>query len=326
MKYLLMLFSLILFATSCTNKDLCEDGSCIPGNVSIKVVVNWENPATEARSMRMNIFAQSTDVSDFGRDVIPASGEKYIALREGAAYLPYCYDYYAANIYFRDETTHGLFQAYIPEASRATYNTLATPVPGEATVTDPGGDFYLHSWREAFDVIFYEDSLLILDFYPKNILRRFTYRVNNIKGVNNIGEARGATSGMASHYTFYTDELTDVRSTVLFEKARTGTDSDGAGYLEGSFTTFGPVHPYQNRFTIEILDSSGKYYTAYWDVSDQIDETMTDREAKLARDGYDILIDNTKLPEIPGSGGGGDGGGSGFEIGVGDWDNVEIYL
>lgn len=322
-KWLLLL--LILFATACQNKDLCDDGDCSPGNVSVKVVVNWEN-VQDARAMRMNIFSQTDGVTDYGRDAIPVSGEKYISLVENAAYRPLCYDYYASNIYFRDETTLNQFEAYVLEASRATYNNLATPVPGESTVTDAGGDFYVHSWLENFDVIFCDTSVLVINFYPENKIRTFTYRINNVKGASYVTEARGAISGMAATYYFHTDEMTTVRSTVLFENAKVGKTSTGVEYIEGSFTTFGPVHPYQNRFTIELLVGSS-YYTAYWDVSGQIDETMTDREAKLARDGYDILIDNNRLPEIPDPGGSGGGDNSGgFEIGVGDWDNVEIYL
>ncbi|NDV77915.1 DUF5119 domain-containing protein [Dysgonomonas sp. 511] len=327
MKKIYYLLLLLLIAVSCKNKDLCEDGPCIEGNVTIKVVVNWENPENEARPMRMNIFSMSDGVSDYGIDQIPIGGVKYITLVESAAYRPYCYDYYA-DIYFRNETTPKLFEAYCAEASRATYNELATPVEGERTVMDPRGDFYVHSWLKNFDVVFCQDSVLVLNFYPKNILRRFTYRVNGIKGEKFIGSARGAISGMAATYFFYTGELTTERSTVLFENSTVGTDENGRGYIEGDFYTFGPVYPYQNRFTIEILAKGSKYFTAYWDVSGQINESMTDRPAKLARDGYDILIDNdidTDIPEIPDPGeGSGDGGG--FEIGVGDWNNVDIYL
>lgn len=332
MKHIPYLLILIFVIVSCKNKDLCDEGLCVGGNAAIKVVINWENQQ-DARPMRMNIFSQTSGVADYGRDNIPESGEKMIKLINGASYLPFCYDYYA-NIHFRNETELELFQAYCAEVSRETYNLRATPVDGEKTIEDPGGDFFVNSWRETFDVVFCDEcgDLLILNFYPKNILREFTYRINNVVGTQYIDNARGAISGMAATYFFYTDKLTTERSTVLFENAISGTDENGKGYIEGVFYTFGPVYPYKNRFTIEILSKSKQYYTAYWDVSGQISESMADREAKLARDGYDILIDNninTDIPEItdPGSDPGGDpGSGSGFEIGVGEWDNVDVYL
>lgn len=326
-RLLFILLLLSAFTGACRNKDLADECPCGNEAFRVKVAVNWEDAAL-GRAMRMNLFSKTPGVEDYGRDAIPASGERSITLVENASYLPLCYDYYASGIYFRDETTLESFEAYCPAASRATYNTLAVPVEGEATVSDPGGDFYAHAWQETFDVVFCgecEDNLLIMDFYPVNKLRKFTYRVNNIQGAQHLQQARGAISGMAASYFFHTDEPASERSTILFENAVIGTGHDGAGYVEGSFRTFGPIDPYRNRFTIELL-SGNNYYTAYWDVSGQIGESMADREAKLARDGYDILISNTTIPEIPDPGGGGSGSGSGFEIGVGEWDNVEIFL
>lgn len=327
MKNILFLFILALVTISCENKSLCDAGLCAEGDVAIKVVVNWEKQS-DTRAMRMNIFSVTGGVGDYGVNSIPISGESIIELVGGASYIPFCYDYYKTNVHFRNETALGTFQAYCAEASRQTYKELATPVEGEKTIEDPGGDFFAHSWQETFDVVFCDEcgDTLILNFYPKNKLRQFTYRVNNISGAKNISEARGAASGMAATYFFQTDKLTTERSTVLFEKATVGVDENGKGYIEGSFYTFGPVYPYQNRFTIEILSKANLYYTAYWDVSGQISESMADREAKLQKDGYDILIDNTKIPEIPEPGGEDPDSGGGFEVGVDDWDNVDVYL
>lgn len=313
------LLALMMITTGCINKELCEE-CCEQGTGNIKVVVHWDDKQ-DARAMRMNVFSQTDGVLDYGRDNIPEAGVRYIELVSNASYLPYCYDYYATNVYFRDETTIQYFEAYLPESTRNTYNTLAKPVVGEKTVLEPGEDFFVHSWQETFDVEWTEEELT-LDFYPKNIVREFTFRIYNIQGAKHIQDAKGAASGMAATYHFYEDELTTVRSTVLFENAKAGTDNSG-GYIEGVFRTFGPVYPYANRFTIEIISGSN-YYTAYWDVSGQISESMTDREAKLARDGFDILIKNDKdIPDIPEPE---TDKGSGFEVGVGDWDNVEIYL
>lgn len=322
------LFPLILIfvMVSCQNKKLCDGNLCL--GVAVKVVVNWENQA-DTRAMRMNIFSQTNNVEDYGRDNIPYSGQKIIRLATGASYIPLCYDY-DSNIQFRNETDLELFQAYCAEVSRQTYSVLAAPVEGEKTVEDPGGDFFVHSWQDTFDVTYCDecDELLILNFYPKNILRQFTYRINNIAGAQYISSARGATSGMAATYYFQSDKLTTERSTVLFENSIIGgVNQNGIGYIEGVFYTFGPVYPYKNRFTTEILPKGGGYYTAYWDVSGQISESMTNREAKLARDGYDILIENninTDIPEIPDPGE--NPGGGGFEVGVGDWNNVEVHL
>jgi len=326
----LFLILLVFVAASCENKELGDEDSCaIDGNANIKVIVNWEDQSN-ARNMRMNIFSVTDGIIDYGKDNIPPTGQKTIKLVNGASYRPFCYDYNANNIFFWNEDVIESFQAYCPESSRRTYSTLATPVAGEKTFEDPAGDFFVHAWRDTFDVILCDecDEMLIINFYPENKLRQFTYRINNIVGTQYINSARGATSGMAAAYFFHTDKMTTERSTVLFENATIGIDKNGVGYIEGVFYTFGPIAPYSNRFTIELLVNGNDYYTAYWDVSGQIGESMANREAKLARDGYDILISNntnTDIPEIKDPGGN-NGSGGGFEIGVGEWDNVDIYL
>ncbi|MDH6304949.1 hypothetical protein M2459_001686 [Parabacteroides sp. PF5-5] len=340
-KLLLLLF-FILAAVSCEHKELGED-NC-GGDKAIKVVIHWDDPDTQACSMRINLFSQTSGVTDYGRDNVPSEGVKYIYLNEGTCHRPFCYDYNASDIYFRNELEMEAFEAYFSGASRATYDTYATPVAEETTVSAPSGTaFYAHAWENTFDVIFANgEDEITLDFYPQNILRQFTYRINNVKGVDNIRDSRGAISGMAAAFNFSTNSSTDVRSTLLFGNVRTGHDIEkGYGFIEGEFYTFAPLAPYQNRFTMELYSTASKYYNSYWNVSDQVEESMTDRPAKLARDGYDILIDNNPdgngndgdngggLPEVdptdpnnPGS-----GSGNGFEIGVGDWgDEVIVEL
>lgn len=337
--FLLLLF--ILAAVSCEHKELGED-KCF-GDKAIKVVIHWDDPNTQARTMRINLFSQTPGETDYGRDNVPSEGVKYIYLNEGTSHKPFCYDYNASDIYFRNELEMESFEAYFSGASRATYDTYATPVANEATVNAPTGTaFYADAWEDTFDVIFaYGEDELDLNFFPQNILRQFTYRINNVKGVDNIRDARGAISGMAAAFSFHTNSSTDVRSTLLFSNVKKGYDTEkGYGYLEGEFYTFAPLAPYKNRFTAELYSTANKYYSAYWDVSGQVEESMADRPAKLARDGYDILIDNNPngngsdgddgggIPEIdPGDGSSGEGSGSGFEIGVGDWgDEVIVEL
>ncbi|MDL2320291.1 DUF5119 domain-containing protein [Alistipes sp. OttesenSCG-928-B03] len=329
MKNKLFLITLtVLAAASCRHKELGEEVPCGAGDQQIKVVVHWDDPDTQARSMRINLFSQTPETVDYGRDDVPSAGVKYIYLEGGASYRPFCYDYNASSIYFRNEQNMETFEAYFSGMTRTTYEKYASPLAGETTFSAPaGGEFYVHAWTGTFDVKADSEEEQVIDFYPKNILRQFTYRINNITGIENVQDARGAASGMAAVFIFNTDTPTEDRSTMLFGNVVRGYDSkEGYGYLEGEFYTFGPVAPYQTRFTMELYSTAGKYYGSYWDVSGQIDESMEDREAKLARDGFDILIENNPDTDIP-SIDPGEGSGGGFDIGVGEWaDEVIIEL
>lgn len=330
MKKILLLLLTALIALSCQHKELSDDDFCGTGDNAIKVVVHWDDPATQARSMRINLFSATPGVADYGRDDVPASGVKQIYLEGNAAYRPYCYDYNASNIYFRNEQNGETIEAYFSGASRATYDNYVTKAPYESTYSAPsGGEFYIHAWTTSFEVVANSPVEQTIDFYPRNVLRQFTYRVNNIIGQGNIKDIRGAASGMAATFIFHTNSPTDVRSTMLFGNVKKGYDAEKkCGYLEGEFYTFAPVAPYENWFTIEIYSLANKYHNASWNVSNQVGESMADRAAKLARDGYDILIWNDPegegIEEIdPGEG----GSGGGFDIGVGEWgDEVIIEL
>lgn len=324
-KILYALLIITLFAGACKNKDLDYEDNCDPAGRAVKIVINWDDPVKEARPMRINLFSLSEGIADYGREDIPKSGTKIIRLTEGCCYLPFCYDYNATNIYFRNEMEHELFEAYCAPASRATYNKYVTRDNDEETVAEPQ-DFYVHCPEQTFDVEFTSENpdALVFNFYPKNTVRKFTYCIKNIVGIDNIKEVRGDISGMSSSFHFKSRVISNTPSTMYFKNGVTrGTNTDG--YIEGEFYTFGPVEPYHNIFTIEILATNGKYYIESWNVSDQITESMNDREAKIERDGYDILIVNDKIPEIP-PGPDDEGEGSGFEIGVGEWDEVIINL
>lgn len=326
---LIGLLLLLLPLASCRHKELSPDDYCGTGDRKILVRVHWDHAASQARVMRINLFSLSPGVNDYGRDEVPAAGEKQLSLVGGASYRLFCYDYNAQNIYFRNEMEAARFEAYFSGASRATYNNYGSPVAGEATYSAPsGGEFYVDAATAPIDID--NDPLhdQVIDCYPKNILRQFTFRINNICGYNYIKDLRGAVSGMASTFRFQDNSPGEERATILFGNIRKGYDAEKEyGYLEGEFFTFAPPAPYKNQFTAELYSTAGKYYGAYWDVSPQVKESMEDREGKLIRDGYDILLWNDREQHIPDIDPGEGASGGGFDIGVGEWgDEVIIEL
>lgn len=328
MKRLSILLLLVSTLCACRNKELSLEDPCYTTGWDVQVRVNWENP-DDARNMRMSLFSQN-DLPHLDRENVDVSGLKTIKLPVGSHYMPVIYDYNAKNIYFRNESDYDLVEAYSNSSSRATYNSRAVPVAGEGTVSEPG-NFHYHAHNADVEGAFRitqipaADQQLTIDFYPMDVMRKFTFCIRNVLGAKNISESRGAVSGMAASIFLATGEMNPVRSTILFENA--SASDDNIGEITGSFSTFGPLTPYSNRFTIEVMSGSGQYHTAYWDVSDQIEESTNDHDAKIQRDGYDILLvndPNTDIPPIvtpedPDYD-------SGFEIGVGEWDDVIIYL
>ncbi len=324
-KIFFIMLPLLVLAVSCKNKELVQDDPCFTSGWSVLVRMNWEDRERDARQMRMSLFSQNT-YPTLDRETVDRIGHKSVKLPIGCCYQPVSYDYYAKNIYFRNETDCELLEAYSLASTRATYTTRATPVEGESTVSEPGS-FHMDAWDGTFEIetIPAGGEELIIDFYPRDVMREFTYCIRNVAGARHISQARGAISGMAASIFISTGRLNDRRSTVLFENA--AASDEAVGTITGRFYTFGPLEPYSNRFTIETISRESRYFTSYWDVSGQITESMADRDAKLARDGYDILIDNDpneELPPIPASDD--PDYDSGFRIDIGEWDDVVIYL
>jgi hypothetical protein len=327
MRNIFDLIVLLALASSCQNKELSMEDLCAPesGHWTVLVRVNWDDHERDSRHMRMSLFSQN-EHPHVDRESIDKVGHKRVTLPVGCCYRPLCYDYYANNVYFRNETDHEAVEAYTLTATRATYSSRATPVEGETTVSE-AHSFHMDVWDGTFDIVETPDDgeELVMDFYPVDVMREFTFCIRGVIGAKNISDARGAISGMAASMYLVSGELNPQRSTVLFEDA--AASGGDVGTITGRFYTFGPIEPYLNRFTIEVMSKSSQYFTAYWDVSGQIGESMDDRDAKLARDGYDILIDNDPngdLPPIPDPQS--PNYDSGFDIDVGEWDNVVIHL
>ncbi|GHT09625.1 hypothetical protein AGMMS49525_18580 [Bacteroidia bacterium] len=100
--------------------------------------------------------------------------------------------------------------------SSGLYNTYG-PGAGsnEPTVSEPYPyTFFADKLAEPFTPLLYDT--LQVDFYPKNLLREFTFLIYDISGATRISQARGAISGMAGAYKMYSQELNPTPSTVLF--------------------------------------------------------------------------------------------------------------
>jgi hypothetical protein len=303
----------------------------------VKVTVHWgwdETSQDQNRFMRMNLFSYDSEFPHYGIDPIAKDGVKFIYLPEGGSYLCLLYDYYAQDIYFRNENDMNLIEAFCLSTTRSSYSSRANPVQGEETVSEPGV-FFIDRLEEPFTVgmAANETDTLYMDFYPKNIIREFTFMVRNVAGAENISKVLGAISGMSSSYFLSTGKMSDKPSTILFENIHYVDMGEGPiDYLEGKFYTFGVTEPVNTRFTIELVSNNDTYYYGYWDVTDQIIASITGRATKLEKDGYDILIENQPdddggLNPIPDGDGSDDGGASGgFDVGVGNWDNIIVPL
>jgi hypothetical protein len=289
-----------LFASfvSCENKELFygyTDGR------EVDIVIHWPSDVDgPAHGMRTNLFALQSSpkygISDMSKD-----GGR-LKLPEGASYMALAYDYFGSkNIYFRNETDAEKIEAYCAPLVRAGYSRA---FPDENTVAEPD-PFYVD--KVAVFNVTKSDTTLIMNFYPENVLKRYTFIIRGISGAQHISATRGALSGMSASYFLATETPATTPATILFNAVADGAND----CITGSFLTFGRL-PETNNFTIEILYPSAteSVITKTWDVTDQM---SIDNH-------FEIVIDNADITVIPYAG----GGGSGFEATVKEWENEVI--
>lgn len=293
-------------AVACTHKKLCLDDHLTRSG--IKVIVHWEDNAAKPPKgmMMLNLFSLN-DSPRYGMAQIPCDGD-VIQLVDGSSYCCLCYDYYAENIYFRNEYDNDAIEAYCAPLVRATYSRVN---PNEHTVAEPEFPFWLDC-NSNFPVK--GDDL---HFYPENAVEVFTFEIRGVVGAQYITATRGGIGGMWGSYFLSSGTAGTPNATVLFNAAKDGANNK----ITGSFCTFKGARLTQtNKFTIEILypsKANGIIY-ASWDVTQQVCDAL--HVAGIP----DIIIENNNdiPPIIPED----DDQGSGFEPDVREWNDEYVPI
>ncbi|MDR1004872.1 MAG: DUF5119 domain-containing protein [Prevotellaceae bacterium] len=343
--------------------DGCEEIACV--HVTI-LWEDDEQPTKPSNGMMTHLFPVAQQaVTQAIRYPVGVDGG-YIYPVNKTVYHPVCYDYEGnRTVYFRNEQSREQFEAYC-QAATGTYNIYADMQPGEVTVAEPDPHtLYMARNEETFAVDVLPGDTLELLFEPDNVLHEYTFLIHGVKGLKNVSDIKGAISGMAGSYFPGLGKQTASASTILFTGVETyidgqqhtwdadlqalfpaGWDDPVSGWTDdwivGRFCAFGVVSltDIRNRLTIECLTPAYRYYYASWGywlgqweetVSEQlwasmgVDGTPEEQQAWRARNGgFDIVLDNDERLVIPDEEGGGDGGG--FDIGVGEWDDVIVPL
>lgn len=306
MKKIIFIIISALCMISCKNKNLYY-GDNIPANRQpVKVLIHWnEEDVRPTQGMRVNLFSLN-EMTAYGIDDLACEGGM-LNLRHGSCHMTLCYNYHGNNIYFRNEGICDQIEAYCNAMVRATYSKT---FPDESTVAEPDALFYVGK-NEVFDA-YESDEHLVLDLYPQNVMRIYTFEVRGVTGAKFISATRGAISGMSNSFYLNSGTLSTASSTLLFNAS---VDVSG-GRIIGSFRTFGRIDDSANNFTIEVLypSSDGGIMQHTWDVTSQISDGIN----------YHIVIDNSGI-DVPDEGEK-PGGGGGFEADVEEWENEVIEL
>jgi hypothetical protein len=295
--------ALLMSFTACEQKELFL---CPPaGNIPVDVVIHWDSIPDDLlylpQNMTVHWYSESgtliaSDLSAFG-------GWEWM---DGNTYNVICLDFHGnSTLAFRSNGTLEDFEVYNTRMA-GLYNTNVPQLPGgEVTVAEATPDrFYIDSRPQTIDTRNVPPGdTLILNFYPKNVLREFTFLVYDVVGAKYMSENSGAMSGMSGSYFPASGRLASTPSTILFSRVENipngqtdprWTKEDKAlfaainpnwasldtlvgwtrDWVIGKFVTFGPVETGdkelrdtgENRFrlTVEALSESKNYFNGSW--------------------------------------------------------------
>lgn len=283
-----------LSLTGCL-RELSPDDPCLPvaGDKAIRIVIHWDDVPLVQRPASMSTYWYVPDQYPYIGDYGTNGGYDRLP---GALLTPLCLDYYGnSTLDFRNTGQRETYEVYnVPRTSL--YNAYAEPVPGEPTVAEASPyAYYIDTEKQSVDIRDIPDGdTLTVHFYPKNVLREFTFLIYGVEGAGNMARNSGAVSGMSASFFPDSETLSDKPSTVLFTRVtpvRAGQaypwseeqkalfaaknpdwqspdpDKGWTGdWVTGKFSTFGPVDAanLKIRLTVEALTSGNRYYYGAW--------------------------------------------------------------
>jgi len=295
-KYIFIILAVLGGFIACEQKELfiCPP---VEGNKLVNVAIHWDsvphNPLTLPNNMTVHWYPASGSL--LSSDMSIYGGRENL---NRTNYDVMCMDFHGnKNLAFRSNGTRKDFEVYNVRMT-GTYNLNVPQLPGgEMTVA------------EAYPYHFYIDSrsqninpenipagdTLTVHFYPKDVLREFTFLIYDVTGAHNMATHSGAISGMSGTYFPVSGNLGTSPSTILFhrvdaiidaQKSKRWTDAEKAlfaaknpswdspdtlkgwtrDWITGKFVTFGPLDRNSNRFrlTIEAFSKADNAYHGAW--------------------------------------------------------------
>ena len=294
-KYILLTLAVFSSFISCQQKELFF---CSPiGNIPVNEIIHWDSVPSSRLMLphNMTVHWYPLDGSLISSDMGVYGGSEWLTQNK---YDVMCMDFNGnSNLAFRSNGTRMDFEVYNIRMT-GTYNTNVPQLPGgEVTVAEAYPyHFYIDSRSQNINVenLLYGDTLTV-HFYPKDVLREFTFLIYDVIGAKNMTRNGGAMSGMSGSYFPATGDLAATPSTILFQRVEAITEAQTSSrwtegekalfaaknpnwanpdtllgwtrdWITGQFVTFGPLDTEEHRFrlTVEAVSKTNNHYYGGW--------------------------------------------------------------
>ena len=295
-KYIVFTLAMFIGFISCDNLDPCPYETFVKNN-TVDVIIHWDSvPANQLvlpKKMTVHWYPEGSSI--ISSEMGPHGGREWLHVNN---YSMMCMDFNGnTNFAFRSNGTRPDFEVYNIRMT-SSYNLSVPQLPGgETTVAEANHPyFYIDSRQQEIHAEdFSKKDTIKVHFYPKNILREFTFLIYDVKGAKNMVSNSGAISGMSGSYYPATGALATTPSTILFQRVETIIDGQNSSrwmtaekalfaaknpnwassdtligwtrdWITGRFATFGPLNRTDNRFrlTIEAFSKGNNAYYGAW--------------------------------------------------------------
>lgn len=304
--------------SSCDHKELCYTH---PHSANVEVVFDWNN-VTNADPEGMTVYFYNLaepEAQPYRFD--------FVGMRGGNVTLPLgnyeaiCVNSDTEFAHFYDTEKLNTFIARTREAdilegmqSRSENTPVAVGTEDETCMAYPD-DIFSDTIR--MTSIVRPDVNYTVCFRPEDALCRYTVEIRNCENLKFVRQVSGTLSGMSGEMLM-ADRSHPASHCILPFSAT----SDGSTRIDGKFAAFGhrpqadDIHKSHKMMVYAVLADGSGWYKEF-DVTNQVHDAENPRHVH-------ILVDGLKFPEVINSGDDDDEGG--FQVGVTDWEEVEIVI
>ena len=217
-KYIIFTLAVFLGFISCHQKDLFLHAEANGGDYPVNVVIHWDSvPASQlVLPNTMTVHWYPKVGSLISSEMRTHGGREWLYVND---YNVMCMDFRGNNNFaFRSDGTRPDFEVYNIRMT-GSYNQFVQQLPGgETTVAEANPTyFYIDSRpQEIYAGDLLDNDTITVHFYPKNVLREFTFLIYDVTGTKNMASNSGAISGMSGSYYPASNALatTDRKSVV----------------------------------------------------------------------------------------------------------------
>ncbi|MDR2804701.1 MAG: fimbrillin family protein [Dysgonamonadaceae bacterium] len=283
----------LLSFIACQHKEITE---CPATNIPVNIVIHWDSVPANTLELpgKMTVHWYPTTERLIASDMSPYGGREWL---NANTFDVMCLDFYGnTTLAFRSNGDRENFEVYNVR-STGLYNVNVPQLPGEVTVAEAYPyQWYIDSRSQTIDIKKQpaKDTATV-HFYPKNVLKEFTFLVYDVIGAKYMIKNGGAISGMSGSYFPASHSLASRPSTILFSRVEAIIDGQNSSlwtsqdkalfagkdpnwdspdtlkgwtrdWIVGKFVTFGPLNPddFRFRLTVEAISKANNHFYGSW--------------------------------------------------------------